>query len=99
MMHIILIDCVCIYIIMRGVEYLNVTCGEHNNNVLHTWMECAFQRSRIKIEIVSVCKQEGTKDCGLYVLAKLMLLHYIKGNCLSLRSIRNVTSSQVSPLL
>ena len=48
---------------MCGVKYLNVTC-ECNNNVLHTWMHS--KRNGIKIEIVSVCKQEGTEDCGLY---------------------------------
>ena len=59
---------------MYGVEYLNVTC-ECNDNVLHTWMECAFQKKQDKIEIVGVSKQEGTKDCGLYVLANATTLH------------------------
>ena len=32
------------------------------------------KRSKIKIDIIDVCKQKGTNDCGLYALANATLL-------------------------
>ena len=32
------------------------------------------KRSKIKIDIIDVCKQKGTNDCGLYALANATVL-------------------------